>query len=176
VRDACTTSPTPPAAFVEDCELEAGLRIAPSLHTPAGLLLNERESGIQVDCRACADALVPRAHDYLHDDMTVRRKNLCPEDLDVPNGHAHLRHAGFGLPGIPNPPKSYTLPVAIDDHVTTEMSVDTSVYQQARGLLGRGDMSRVGLALNVRKERSTNAGLRQTQRRVEESLEYITGE
>lgn len=86
--------------FVEECALGAGLFIAQSLHTTAGLLLNERETGLQADLREIADELVPRARRYRHDDMSVRWENLCPEDLEAPNGHAHLRSALFGTPAL----------------------------------------------------------------------------
>ncbi|HEX2085713.1 MAG TPA: secondary thiamine-phosphate synthase enzyme YjbQ [Solirubrobacteraceae bacterium] len=91
--------------FVDGCNVQSGLVIAQSLHTTAGLLLNERETGLQADFREVADALVPRRRKYRHDDMTVRWENLCPEDFEAPNGHAHLQHALFGAPSI-------TLPIA----------------------------------------------------------------
>jgi secondary thiamine-phosphate synthase enzyme len=91
--------------FIEDCVVDAGLFIAQSLHTTAGLLLNESETGLQADFREIANELVPRVRRYRHDDMSVRWQNLCPEDLEAPNGHAHLQHALFGSPTL-------TLPVA----------------------------------------------------------------
>jgi secondary thiamine-phosphate synthase enzyme len=89
--------------FVDECGIEAGLLIVSSLHTTAGLLLNECETGLRADFRTRAEALVPRAHAYRHDDMTVRWENLCPEDSEAPNGHAHLQHAIFGSPGLSLP-------------------------------------------------------------------------
>jgi secondary thiamine-phosphate synthase enzyme len=86
--------------FVDDCRIGAGLLIAASLHTTAGLLLNECETGLRADFRACAEALVPRDRAYRHDDLTVRWENLCEEDAEAPNGHAHLQHALFGSPGL----------------------------------------------------------------------------
>lgn len=91
--------------FVVDCDVGCGLVTVLSLHTTAGLLLNERESGLQADFGEIADQLVPRGHAYRHDDMSVRSENLCPEDFEAPNGHAHIQHAMFGAP-------SMTLPVA----------------------------------------------------------------
>jgi secondary thiamine-phosphate synthase enzyme len=91
--------------FVAACGVEAGLFVAQSLHTTAGLLLNERETGLQADLRQIAEELVPRQRRYRHDDMSLRYENLCPEDFDAPNGHAHLQHAIFGSPVL-------TLPVA----------------------------------------------------------------
>jgi secondary thiamine-phosphate synthase enzyme len=84
--------------FVEECDLAAGLFVAQSLHTTAGLLLNERETGLQADFREIADALASRGRPYRHDDMSVRCENLCPEDFEAPNGHSHLQHAIFGSP------------------------------------------------------------------------------
>ena len=86
--------------FLADCEITSGLLVAQSLHTTAGLLLNERETGFHADFRRVVDRLVPRAAEYQHDDMTVRWENLCPEDQTCPNGHAHLQHALFGSPTV----------------------------------------------------------------------------
>jgi len=91
--------------YVAACQVGSGLFLAHVLHTTAGLLLNERESGLQADLRDLADGLVPRQRPYRHDDMDVRTENLCPQDFDAPNGHAHLQHALFGSPAL-------TLPVS----------------------------------------------------------------
>jgi secondary thiamine-phosphate synthase enzyme len=99
------TVATPSRESAHDLTDEAQRFVAQSLHTTAGLLLNERETGLQADFRDIANELVPRERRYRHDDMTVRWENLCVEDLDAPNGHAHLQHALFGSPAL-------TLPIA----------------------------------------------------------------
>jgi secondary thiamine-phosphate synthase enzyme len=89
--------------FIGDCGVDSGMVIVQSLHTTAGLLLNERETGLHADLCELAEALVPRVREYRHDDMSVRWENLCPEDFEAANGHAHLQHALFGAPSITLP-------------------------------------------------------------------------
>jgi secondary thiamine-phosphate synthase enzyme len=86
--------------LVAESGVDAGLALVQSLHTTAGLLLNENESGLRHDFAELADALVPTDRNYVHDDMDVRRENICPEDFECPNGHSHLQHALFGAPSI----------------------------------------------------------------------------
>jgi secondary thiamine-phosphate synthase enzyme len=86
--------------FVETSGIDAGMLLAQSLHTTAGLLLNEDETGLKADFTKIADQLIPRGECYRHDDFEVRFENLCPEDLEAPNGHSHLQHATFGAPSI----------------------------------------------------------------------------
>jgi secondary thiamine-phosphate synthase enzyme len=87
-------------AFVNESGVDAGMALIQSLHTTAGLLLNENETGLRHDFASLADALVPSDREYVHDDMSVRWENICPEDLECPNGHSHLQHALFGAPSI----------------------------------------------------------------------------
>jgi secondary thiamine-phosphate synthase enzyme len=86
--------------FVAESGVEAGIALAQSLHTTAGLLLNENETGLRHDFASLADALVPTEHEYVHDDMSVRWENICPEDAECPNGHSHLQQAVFGAPSV----------------------------------------------------------------------------
>ena len=87
-------------SFVAKSGLQFGIAVAQSLHTTAGLLLNESENGLKADFAAFADKLVPRDHRYTHDDFSVRWENLAPEDFEAPNGHAHVQHAMFGTPSV----------------------------------------------------------------------------
>src|SRR5207244_85652 len=87
-------------AIVEDSDVEMGICVLHSLHTTAGLLLNESETGLRSDLARLADRLVPRDDAYRHDDMRVRTENICPEDLESPNGHAHLQHALLGAASL----------------------------------------------------------------------------
>ena len=80
--------------------MQAGMILALSLHTTAGLLVNERETGFRSDFRKVADRIAPRHHPYTHDDFSVRFENICPEDREFPNGHAHLQHTVFGSPSL----------------------------------------------------------------------------
>jgi secondary thiamine-phosphate synthase enzyme len=86
--------------FVERCGLEAGMVLLLSFHTTAGLLLNEHETGFRRDFKEVAQRIAPVGQPYCHDDLSVRFENLCPEDREFPNGHAHLQHAVFGSPSL----------------------------------------------------------------------------
>jgi secondary thiamine-phosphate synthase enzyme len=86
--------------FVSDSGLLQGHVVVQSMHTSAGLLLNERESGLAVDLADAAERLFPRTIEYRHDDLSVRTENICPEDAEHPNGHAHVQHMAFGAPTI----------------------------------------------------------------------------
>jgi secondary thiamine-phosphate synthase enzyme len=88
---------------VEGSGIAMGLVVLHSMHTTAGLLVNECETGLRADMADLADRLVPSAHSYRHDDMSVRWENLCPEDLEAPNGHSHLQNAIFGSPSVTLP-------------------------------------------------------------------------
>lgn len=86
----------PVRSFVGECALQGGVALVHSLHTTAGVLVNEGESGLRADFEELVDRIVPRSKAYRHDDMSIRWENLCPEDAEFPNGHAHLQHALFG--------------------------------------------------------------------------------
>jgi len=86
------------ARIVASSGVECGMVTLQSLHTTAGLLINELETGFRSDFEAVAEALIPSGQPYIHDDMSVRWENLCPEDADFPNGHSHLQHCVFGSP------------------------------------------------------------------------------
>jgi secondary thiamine-phosphate synthase enzyme len=88
------------AAFVQETEIAAGMVLLLSLHTTAGLLVNESETGLRADFRDTVDRVVPRDIDYRHDDLDVRWENLCPEDAEAPNGHSHLQHVVFSNPSV----------------------------------------------------------------------------
>lgn len=86
--------------FVEQSGIHGGMVVAQSLHTTAGLLLNESETGFKGDFARVADRLVPCKEKYVHDDFSVRWENICPEDFEAPNGHSHLQQAIFGAPSV----------------------------------------------------------------------------
>jgi len=90
--------------FVVGCGIQTGILVAHSMHTTAGLLVNECETGFKADLAEVADRLVPSAVtndvSYAHDDFSIRWENICPEDLEAPNGHSHIQHAIFGTPSV----------------------------------------------------------------------------
>ena len=87
-------------SFVTGCGLDFGMVVLLSLHTTAGLLINEHETGFRTDFREVAERIAPSTHEYMHDDLSVRFENLCPEDREFPNGHAHLQQSVIGAPSL----------------------------------------------------------------------------
>ena len=86
--------------FAARCEMDAGMLLLVSMHTTAGLLINEHETGFRADFRDFAERMASRETAYRHDDMSVRFENICPEDREFPNGHAHLQHTALGAPSL----------------------------------------------------------------------------
>jgi secondary thiamine-phosphate synthase enzyme len=88
------------ALFVEESAVRCGMTLVLCVHTSAGLVLNESETGLKQDFADAAERLVPRDQDYRHDDLSIRFENICPEDREFPNAHSHLRHMVFGAPSL----------------------------------------------------------------------------
>jgi secondary thiamine-phosphate synthase enzyme len=86
--------------FVVESPIEDGILLVQSLHTTAGLLMNEWETGFKRDLARVANGLVPPGGAYRHDDMSLRWENLCPDDEDHPNGHSHIQAAMIGTPSL----------------------------------------------------------------------------
>jgi secondary thiamine-phosphate synthase enzyme len=76
-------------AFVKESGVENGLLNIQTMHTTAGLLLNENEPLLLKDLEAHYEGLSPGTASYRHDDLTVRTVNVC--DDECANGHAHLK-------------------------------------------------------------------------------------
>jgi secondary thiamine-phosphate synthase enzyme len=87
-------------AFIADSGARNAMVLVQSMHTSAGLLVNEWETGLRKDLANAAERLVPSGIDYVHDDMSVRWENICPEDAEWPNGHSHLQNAVLGTPTL----------------------------------------------------------------------------
>jgi secondary thiamine-phosphate synthase enzyme len=82
--------------FIAESGAQNAMVLVQSMHTSAGLLVNEWETGLRKDLANAAERLVPSGVDYVHDDMSVRWENICPEDAEWPNGHSHLQNAIIG--------------------------------------------------------------------------------
>ena len=82
--------------FIAASGAEHAMVLVQSMHTSAGLLVNEWETGLRKDLANTAERLVPSGIEYVHDDMSVRWENICPEDAEWPNGHSHLQNAIIG--------------------------------------------------------------------------------
>ena len=69
--------------------IRTGFANVQSMHTTAGILLNEHEPMLLDDMRRMMDRISPSNQYYAHDDLDVRTVNLAPEERE--NGHSHCR-------------------------------------------------------------------------------------
>ena len=77
------------AAAVRESEITDGIACVYAPHTTCCIRVNEFESGFLEDFTTLLRRLVPaEGHYYAHDDWDRRTENICPEDMDVGNGHA----------------------------------------------------------------------------------------
>jgi secondary thiamine-phosphate synthase enzyme len=77
-------------------EVENGMALIYSPHTTCAILVNEKEHGFIQDFGSFIESLIPIEGVYRHDDLDARTENLEDDPHDIPNGHAHLRHALLG--------------------------------------------------------------------------------
>jgi secondary thiamine-phosphate synthase enzyme len=80
-----------------------GIACVYSPHTTCMVRVNEFETGFLEDFIRMLRRLVPSEKYYAHDDWDRRTENICPEDMDVGNGHSHcmamlLGPAGESIP------------------------------------------------------------------------------
>ncbi len=80
-----------------------GIACVYSPHTTCCVRVNEFESGFIEDLGTLLKRLVPSETYYAHDDWDRRTENICDEDMEVGNGHAHciamlLGPAGESVP------------------------------------------------------------------------------
>jgi secondary thiamine-phosphate synthase enzyme len=70
-----------------------------SPHTTCSVRVNEFERGFLEDFALLLKRLVPSEHYYAHDDWDRRTENVCEEDMEVGNGHAHCMSMLLGPAG-----------------------------------------------------------------------------
>jgi secondary thiamine-phosphate synthase enzyme len=70
-----------------------------SPHTTCSVRVNEWERGFLEDFAVLLKRLVPMEHYYAHDDWDRRTENVCEEDMEVGNGHAHCMSMLLGPAG-----------------------------------------------------------------------------
>jgi len=66
-----------------------GIACVYSPHTTCCVRVNEYERGMFEDFGALLRRLIPHETYYAHDDWDRRTENICEEDKEVGNGHAH---------------------------------------------------------------------------------------
>ncbi len=84
---------------VEESGVKDGICCIYSPHTTCSVRVNEFETGFLEDFAVLLKRLVPRDHYYAHDDWDRRTENICPEDMDVGNGHSHCMSMLLGPAG-----------------------------------------------------------------------------
>lgn len=76
-------------AWVASSGIHSGLLVVQSLHTTAGVVVNEHEPLLLADFRELLRGLAPERLRYQHDNLEARTVNLA--DAERTNGHAHCR-------------------------------------------------------------------------------------
>jgi secondary thiamine-phosphate synthase enzyme len=84
---------------VHESGVQDGVCCVYSPHTTCAVRVNEWEMGFLEDFAMMLRRLVPTEHYYAHDDWDRRTENICPEDMDVGNGHAHCMSMLLGPAG-----------------------------------------------------------------------------
>jgi secondary thiamine-phosphate synthase enzyme len=88
---------------VEEAVRESGVRdgicCVYSPHTTCCVRVNELEAGFVDDFSEMLRRLVPRDRYYAHDDWDRRTENICPEDMEIGNGHSHCMALLLGTAG-----------------------------------------------------------------------------
>ena len=90
---------------VKESGITHGIACVYSPHTTCSVRVNEFEKGFLEDFATLLKRLVPSEEYYAHDDWDKRTENICEEDMEVGNGHAHcmsmlLGPAGESIPVV----------------------------------------------------------------------------
>jgi secondary thiamine-phosphate synthase enzyme len=84
---------------VRESGIRDGIACVYSPHTTCCVRVNEFESGFLEDFSTMLRKLVPSDAYYAHDDWDRRTENICEEDMEQPNGHAHCMSMILGSAG-----------------------------------------------------------------------------
>jgi len=76
-------------ALLAESRISVGFLNVQSLHTTAGIVVNEGEPLLLGDFGGLLDRIAPAVAHYQHDDATVRTVNLTPGER--PNGSSHCK-------------------------------------------------------------------------------------
>jgi secondary thiamine-phosphate synthase enzyme len=87
------------AEAIRESGIRDGICCVYSPHTTCSVRVNEFESGFLEDFAALLRRLVPSEHYYAHDDWGKRTENICEEDMEIGNGHAHCMSMLLGPAG-----------------------------------------------------------------------------
>jgi len=84
---------------VRQSGVQDGICSVYSPHTTCSVRVNEWERGFLEDFAVLLKRLVPMEHYYAHDDWDRRTENVCEEDMEIGNGHAHCMSMLLGPAG-----------------------------------------------------------------------------
>jgi secondary thiamine-phosphate synthase enzyme len=84
---------------VRESGIRDGICCVYSPHTTCCVRVNELEAGFLEDFSTLLRKLVPSDAYYAHDDWDRRTENICPEDMEVGNGHSHCMSMLLGSAG-----------------------------------------------------------------------------
>jgi secondary thiamine-phosphate synthase enzyme len=84
---------------VAESGINDGIACVYSPHTTCCVRVNEFEQGFLQDFATLLRRLVPNDCYYAHDDWDRRTENICPEDMETGNGHAHCMAMLLGTAG-----------------------------------------------------------------------------
>ena len=84
---------------VRQSGIQDGICNVYSPHTTCSVRVNEWERGFLEDFAVLLKRLVPTEHYYAHDDWDRRTENVCEEDMEIGNGHAHCMSMLLGPAG-----------------------------------------------------------------------------
>ena len=87
------------AEAVVESGVREGIACVYSPHTTCCVRVNEYERGMFEDFTALLRRLIPPETYYAHDDWDRRTENICPEDMEAANGHAHCMSMILGSAG-----------------------------------------------------------------------------
>ena len=84
---------------VRESGISDGIACVYSPHTTCCVRVNEFENGFLEDFARLLKSLVPSDGYYAHDDWDRRTENICAEDMEAGNGHAHCMAMLLGTAG-----------------------------------------------------------------------------
>ena len=87
------------AEAVRESGVRDGIVCVYSPHTTCCVRVNEFENGFLEDFATLLRRLVPSETYYAHDDWGRRTENICEEDMELGNGHAHCMSMLLGSAG-----------------------------------------------------------------------------
>lgn len=75
--------------FIEENDISNGLINIQTLHTTAGIIVNENEPLLIEDLKCHLEKISPKKDSYKHDDFSIRTVNMHANE--PVNGHAHCK-------------------------------------------------------------------------------------